>query len=148
MKHLVGIKRFDPNQVPAGNIVEARDGFEINPDVAYPYWLGLLGFPTASPDRSQLECARLCATEYCHRILKLKKYLEAGGLSTAEAELLRNKPGLLDPKALGETKVGMYIRIKAEDGSRRWALKNFPEGEGIYAPLEYERLKREGKVEL
>ena len=43
MQHLVGIKRFDPNQVPAGNIVEAHDWFEINPDAAYPY------LPPAAP---------------------------------------------------------------------------------------------------
>jgi hypothetical protein len=113
------------------DIPEGADAFSLDPDVLYPLWLEKLRYPVDASTQEQLECARLCATEYLHRIAKINHF-------GAEAFAFGDVPP--------DMTVPLFVKILA--GEKKWALKNFPEGEKIDANVQYSRLRREKKVDL
>lgn len=119
-------------------------GFAVNPAVAYPEWLSKLGY-SGTTTRAQLECARRCLTEYLHRQAKAEKYVKSQGLFPDQEAFLLRHLHLVDYNKVRETPVALFIYI-AKDES--WALSNFVEGTAIDSNVEYERLRREGKVGL
>jgi hypothetical protein len=129
---------------------------QLDPNVVYPFWLEKLGYSVESPTQGQVEIARICATTYLKRLARFVGYVEEKVTDPAARAAIFSNPRMVDPREYRERPAALWLHWTKD---ARWVLSKFQKDVSVVgvdvnaavphtANAEYNRLRREGKVEL
>ncbi len=149
-------RSMTPEERAARKMNENVAGVVLDPNAVYPLWLEKLGYPVDKPTQGQLEVARVCATIFLKRLGRLLSFVGDTVPEGPGREAVLGAPGIVDPSKYLGRDFALWI-VWSKDS--RWALANFKADAPVVgrdlagavphaANAEYERLRREGKVEL